>query len=164
MIWPILEARAGIQKYFCSLSGSNEILNLSVGKNSHLHHLCSSKLQEWGHTNQPKYLILLSFFFQVRGGIYRQNSLVFSETVRKLESIYIYPEYNDRNILHDIALAKLDRPFDMDTFTASVCMPPKLDLFADKEEIGKTLIFPSNHCAFVNFRYVNWLPASAFYS
>ena len=78
-------------------------------------------------------------FFQVRGGIYRQNSLVFSETVRKLESIYIYPEYNDRNILHDIALAKLDRPFDMDTFTASVCMPPKLNLFADKGEIGKIL-------------------------
>ena len=81
-------------------------------------------------------------FFQVRGGIYRQNSLVFSETVRKLESIYIYPEYNDRNILHDIALAKLDRPFDMDTFTASVCMPPKLNLFADKSEIGKKLFFP----------------------
>ena len=59
--------------------------------------------------------------------------------MRKLESIYIYPEYNDRNILHDIALAKLDRPFDMDTFTASVCMPPKLNLFADKEEIGKAL-------------------------
>ena len=58
-----------------------------------------------------------------------------------MESIYIYPDYNDRNILHDIALAKLDRPFDMDTFTASVCMPPKLNLFADKEEIGKTLSF-----------------------
>ena len=57
-----------------------------------------------------------------------------------MESIYIYPEYNDRNILHDIALAKLDRPFDMDTFTASVCMPPKLDLFADKEEIGEQLV------------------------
>ena len=103
-------------------------------------------------------------FFQVRGGIYRQNSLVFSETVRKLESIYIYPEYNDRNILHDIALAKLDRPFDMDTFTASVCMPPKLNLFADKAEIGKTLVFPSNHYEFVNFRCVNLLPVSAFYS
>ena len=60
--------------------------------------------------------------------------------MRKLESIYIYPEYNDRNILHDIALAKLDRPFDMDTFTASVCMPPKLNLFADKEEIGEQLV------------------------
>ena len=73
------------------------------------------------------------FLFQVRGGIYRQNSLVFAETVRKLESIYIYPEYNDRNILHDIALAKLDRPFDMDSFTTSVCMPPKVA----KEDIGK---------------------------
>ena len=103
-------------------------------------------------------------FFQVRGGIYRQNSLVFSETVRKLESIYIYPEYNDRNILHDIALAKLDRPFDMDTFTASVCMPPKLNLFADKEEIGKTLIFSVKSLRYVNLRYVNWLPARAFYS
>ena len=70
--------------------------------------------------------------------------------MRKLESIYIYPDYNDRNILHDIALAKLDRPFDMDTFTASVCMPPKLDLFADKEEIGKkTLFFPSSHLCFL---------------
>ena len=66
---------------------------------------------------------LLDFFFQVRGGIYRQNSLAFSETVRKLVSIYIYPEYNDQNILHDIALAKLDRPFDMDTFTTTVCLP-----------------------------------------
>ena len=94
-------------------------------------------IQKWGHTNQPTWFYF--HFFQVRGGIYRQNSLVFSETVRKLESIYIYPEYNDRNILHDIALAKLDRPFDMDTFTASVCMPPKLNLFADKGEIGKIL-------------------------
>ena len=106
-----------------------------MGKNSH--RIISAPL----NFKSKGTLTNLLDFFQVRGGIYRQNSLVFSETVRKLESIYIYPEYNDRNILHDIALAKLDRPFDMDTFTASVCMPPKLNLFADKEEIGDTMFF-----------------------
>ena len=110
-----------------------------MGKNSHW--IISAPL----NFKSEGTLTNLLDFFQVRGGIYRQNSLVFSETVRKLESIYIYPDYNDRNILHDIALAKLDRPFDMDTFTASVCMPPKLNLFADKAEIGKNFFFPSNH-------------------
>ena len=123
-----------------------------MGKNSHW--IISAPL----NFKSEGTLTNLLDFFQVRGGIYRQNSLVFSETVRKLESIYIYPEYNDRNILHDIALAKLDRPFDMDTFTASVCMPPKLNLFADKEEIGKTLSFS------VKSLRICQLPVSAFYS
>ena len=76
------------------------------------------------------------FLFQVRGGIYRQKSLGFSETMRKLDTIYIHPMYDDRNILHDIAIAKVDRPFDMDSFTATVCMPPKVDR---KEYIGEIL-------------------------
>ena len=56
--------------------------------------------------------------------------------MRKLEKIYIHPEYDDRNILHDIALAKVDRPFDMDSFTATVCMPAKA---SKTEEIGEIL-------------------------
>ena len=50
------------------------------------------------------------------------------ETVRRLERIFIYPEYDDSQILHDIALAKVDRPFPMDTFTASVCLPSFQDV------------------------------------
>ena len=53
-----------------------------------------------------------------------------------MEKIYIHPEYDDRNILHDIALAKVDRPFDMDSFTATVCMPAKA---SKTEEIGEIL-------------------------
>lgn len=40
-----------------------------------------------------------------------------------MESIYIHPDYNDMETLHDIAIAKLDRPFDMDSFSAAVCLP-----------------------------------------
>ena len=59
----------------------------------------------------------------MRGGVYRQRSDASTETVRKLEKIFIHPDYDDSEILHDIALAKLDRPFNIDSFTATVCLP-----------------------------------------
>lgn len=83
--------------------------------------------------------------FQVRGGIYRQKSSVSMEEIRKLVSIYIHPDYNDLETLHDIAIAKLDRPFDMDSFTASVCLPD-----VNKDEVTETPR-PSDTCLAVGW-------------
>ena len=76
------------------------------------------------------------------------KTLVFSVKSLRISQLPMFKSTSGERVLQ----LKLERHFDMDTFTASVCMPPKLNLFADKEEIGKALVFPSNHSAFVNFR------------
>ena len=68
-------------------------------------------------------LLTQNAIFQVYGGVYRQRSLSISQTVRTLSEIYIHPHYEASSFNNDIALAKLDRPFPLDSFTTKACLP-----------------------------------------
>jgi hypothetical protein len=46
-----------------------------------------------------------------------------SQTVRKLTQIYIHPEYIADTFDNDIALAKVDQSFPMNSFTSQICLP-----------------------------------------
>jgi len=72
-------------------------------------------------------------YFEVRGGFYRQQSNVQTQTIRTLDKIFIHPQYNHSMVLHDIALARVEEPFTMDTFTSSVCLPQSDDVTEDTQ-------------------------------
>jgi hypothetical protein len=46
-----------------------------------------------------------------------------TESVRTLTDIFIHEGYNDAWLVNDIALARVDIPFTIDSFTAAICLP-----------------------------------------
>ncbi|KAF7494464.1 Serine protease nudel [Sarcoptes scabiei] len=60
-----------------------------------------------------------------RGGILRRGSLhrTYHEEIRRIEKVFIHPEYVDKGFINDIALLKLDRPFRFSRHIRPICLP-----------------------------------------
>ena len=63
------------------------------------------------------------FHFQVLAGMYRRYSRSSMEQVRIIERIRLHEDYNSTWLNHDLALAKVDRPFDFNYAVSTVCLP-----------------------------------------
>ena len=55
--------------------------------------------------------------------MYRQKSNSDTDTIRSLTDIFIHPKYDPDTLNYDIALAKVDKDFPKDSFTARICLP-----------------------------------------
>jgi len=61
--------------------------------------------------------------FQVIAGLHRRFSRSAIEQVRVVERIRIHSDYNSTWYMNDIALAKMDRPFDFNYAVSPICLP-----------------------------------------
>jgi len=64
-----------------------------------------------------------NYHFQVLAGLLRRGSSSSLEQVRVVEDVIVHSNFNSTWYLNDIALLKVDRPFDFNYAVSPICMP-----------------------------------------
>ncbi|XP_075585755.1 uncharacterized protein LOC124495271 isoform X3 [Dermatophagoides farinae] len=68
-------------------------------------------------------------FWTARSGVLRRGSLqkTLYEEIRRIDRVFIHPDYVDRGFINDIALLHLDRPLQYSKYIRPICLPDAED-------------------------------------
>ena len=63
------------------------------------------------------------YFYNIRTGMVRRQSQSPWEQQRHLEQVFLHPSYDNLYLRHDVALAKLNRPLNINRRVQEICLP-----------------------------------------
>jgi len=74
-------------------------------------------------------------FYQIRAGMVRRQSQAPWQQFRHIVEVFIHPEYDNTYLKHDVALSKLNAPFNINRHVQAICLPHDANMYP---EVGST--------------------------